>query len=42
MAGELGVERDGCEGSDGLRGKQGYSPVFLDAFFTNQPQNMPL
>ena len=42
MEGGLGVERDGCEGSDGLRGKQGLSPIFCDAFLTNRPQNRPL
>ena len=34
MAGGLGVERDGYEGSYDLRGKEGSSPIFLDAFFT--------
>jgi len=34
--------RDGCEGSDGLGGKQGSSPNFLDAFSSNQPQNKSL
>ena len=42
MAGGLVVERGGCEGSNGLRGKQGSSPIFLDVFFTNRPQNKPL
>jgi len=34
--------RDGCEGLDGLGGKNGSSPNFLDAFSSNQPQNKPL
>ena len=42
MAGGLGLERYGCEGSDSLGGKQGYSPNFLDAFSTKWPQNRPL
>ena len=42
MTGGLGVERDGCEGSYGLRGKQGPSPIFHDAFLINQPQNKPI
>jgi len=42
MEGGLGVERDGCEGSDGLRGNQGSSPIFVDEFSTNRPQNRPL
>jgi len=32
MAGGLGVERDGCNGSDGLGGKQGSSPSFMMHF----------
>jgi len=42
MAGGLGVERGGCEGSDGLRDKHGSSLIFVDAFFTNEPQNRSL
>jgi len=42
MAGEIGVEGDECNGLDGLGGKQGSSPSFRDAFFTNQAQNRPL
>jgi len=42
MVGGLSVERGGFEGSDGLRGKKGSSPIIFDAFFTNHPQTKPL
>ena len=42
MASEIGVERDECNGSDVLGGKQGCSPSFRDVFFTNWAQNRPL
>ena len=42
MEGWIGVERDGCDRSNGLGGKQGSSPSFHGAFLTNRAQNMPL
>ena len=42
MVGGIGVERDECDGSNGLGGKQGSSPRFLDALLTNRAQNRPL
>ncbi len=42
MEGGLGIERDGCDGSDVLVGKQGSSPSFRDAFLMNRAQNRPL
>ena len=37
MASGLGVERDGCDGSDGLGGKTGSSPIFRDEFLIDRP-----
>lgn len=42
MAGEVGVQRDECNGSDVLGGKQGFTPGFRDVFFTIHSQNRPL
>jgi len=42
MAGDIGVEGDDCNGSNGLGGKQGSSPRFCDSFFTNRAQNKSL
>ena len=42
MEGGIGVEIDGCEGSNCLGGKQWSFLIFLDLFSTNRPQNKPL
>jgi len=42
MAGGLVWREMVVKGENGLRGKQGSSPIFRDAFLTNRPQNRPL